>query len=336
VASPRKSFRNTRQGTSKFTRSCKANFLDYIRIPSDPLPKNKEDPKQWNPPGSGDVFQSLDSSGLLEKFLSEGKEIAFISNVENIGGTVGREDLKLLRFILDNKKDFLLEVTERLITDQLGGILVQHKTDEVRLLELSQVADHLDKFKANQFRYWNTNSAWIRLSALKSALNEKQFKLTAIANTRIVDGNSVVQLEMPAATAIRNFPQTSSAVIVPRTRYREVKTTADLLIHQSNLFSMGQDGRFVLNPARAFTTIPLVKLGDNFSNLSDYYKRFKTIPDLIELDHLTVSGDVYFGDAIVLKGNVIIVANHGEVINIPDGAVLENKIIAGNLRILDH
>ena len=36
------------------------------------------------------------------------------------------------------------------------------------------------------------------------------------------------------------------------------------------------------------------------------------------------------------QGTVIIIANHGERIDIPAGAVLENKIVSGNLRILDH
>lgn len=37
-----------------------------------------------------------------------------------------------------------------------------------------------------------------------------------------------------------------------------------------------------------------------------------------------------------LKGTVIIIANHGDRIDIPAGAILENKIVSGNLRILDH
>lgn len=36
------------------------------------------------------------------------------------------------------------------------------------------------------------------------------------------------------------------------------------------------------------------------------------------------------------QGTVIIIANHGDRIDIPSGAVLENKIVSGNLRILDH
>ncbi len=36
------------------------------------------------------------------------------------------------------------------------------------------------------------------------------------------------------------------------------------------------------------------------------------------------------------QGTVIIIANHGDRIDIPAGSMLENKIVSGNLRILDH
>ncbi|RXM28924.1 UTP--glucose-1-phosphate uridylyltransferase [Acipenser ruthenus] len=70
--------------------------------------------------------------------------------------------------------------------------------------------------------------------------------------------------------------------------------------------------------------------------VQDFLMRFESIPDMLELDHLTVSGDVTFGKNVCLKGTVIIIANHGDRIDIPAGAVLENKIVSGNLRILDH
>ena len=57
---------------------------------------------------------------------------------------------------------------------------------------------------------------------------------------------------------------------------------------------------------------------------------------MLELDHLTVSGDVRFGKNVTLKGTVIIIANPGERIDIPMGSILENKVISGNLRVLDH
>lgn len=39
---------------------------------------------------------------------------------------------------------------------------------------------------------------------------------------------------------------------------------------------------------------------------------------------------------IFLQGTVIVIANHGDRIDIPSGALLENKIVSGNLRILQH
>ena len=36
------------------------------------------------------------------------------------------------------------------------------------------------------------------------------------------------------------------------------------------------------------------------------------------------------------QGTVIIIANHGDRIDIPANACLENKIVSGNLRIRDH
>lgn len=60
-----------------------------------------------------------------------------------------------------------------------------------------------------------------------------------------------------------------------------------------------------------------------------FHHRFKTIPTMLELDHLTVAGDVKFGRGIVLQGTVLIVANEGSKIELPDGAVLENTLVSG-------
>ena len=102
-----------------------------------------------------------------------------------------------------------------------------------------------------------------------------------------------------------------------------------------------------------FPSTPIVKLGQHFQSSSQLLKRFASIPDMVELDHLTISGDVTLGKhvsqliiisssshlaptQVSLKGTVIIIANHGERIDIPAGSVLENKIVSGNLRIMDH
>ena len=44
--------------------------------------------RSWYPPGHGDIYNSLKRSGLLERFLEEGKEFIFISNIDNLGATV--------------------------------------------------------------------------------------------------------------------------------------------------------------------------------------------------------------------------------------------------------
>ena len=103
----------------------------------------------------------------------------------------------------------------------------------------------------------------------------------------------------------------------------------------SNLYKVA-DGFLKMSDKRSFGSTPLVKLGAEFSKMKEFNRRIAEVPDMIELDHLTVSGDVTFGRRVILKGTVIIIANHGEKIDIPTGAELENKIVSGNLRILDH
>ena len=49
-----------------------------------------------------------------------------------------------------------------------------------------------------------------------------------------------------------------------------------------------------------------------------------------------VSGNVYFGPGVVLKGTVIIVCNEGSRIDIPPHSVLENVVVTGSLRVVAH
>lgn len=88
---------------------------------------------------------------------------------------------------------------------------------------------------------------------------------------------------------------------VPRSRFLPVKKTSDLLLVMSNLYHM-RNGSLSMSPLRMFPTTPLVKLGDkDFAKVKDFLSRFATIPDILELDHLTVSGDVTFGRNVSLK-----------------------------------
>jgi len=300
-----------------------------------PVPEDVNgDDQAWYPPGHGDVFPSLLNSGLLDKFLAEGKEYLFISNVDNLGATV---DLNILRYLAESGSEYMMEVTDKTKADIKGGTLIDYE-GKAKLLEIAQVPpDKVEEFKSiKKFKIFNTNNLWIRLDAVKRLLESDALdQMDIIVNHKALEGGvGVIQLERAVGAAIEYF-KGAKGVNVPRSRFLPVKSTSDLFVVQSNLYSLNC-GSLVMNPARQFPTVPLVKLGEHFTKVGQYNKRFKSIPDIIELDHLTVSGDVTFGSDVVLAGTVIIVANHGNRIDIPDGARLENKVVSGNLRILDH
>jgi UTP--glucose-1-phosphate uridylyltransferase len=92
----------------------------------------------------------------------------------------------------------------------------------------------------------------------------------------------------------------------------------------------------IQNPARDMPIPPVIKLGPEFSDLESFGERIPHQIDILFLDHLTVSGNVHFGRDVKLRGTVIIVANEGGRIDIPSGAEIENKVMTGFLRILEH
>jgi len=229
-----------------------------------------------------------------------------------------------------------MEVTDKTRADVKGGTLIIYE-GKPKLLEIAQVpSNKVEEFKSiKKFKIFNTNNLWVNLRAIDRVLKEDLLDdMDIIINPKSVDGKAVLQLEIAAGAAIQYF-QNARGVNVPRARFLPVKSTSDLFIVQSNLYAL-KNGELVMNPQRAFPTVPLVKLGDTFKKVSDYMARFKGTPDVLELDQLTISGDVTLGTGIVLRGTVIIVANYGSRIDIPDGAVLENKVVSGNLRILEH
>lgn len=311
----------------------------YPRIDKEtlmPIGKNLSgnDNEVYYPPGHGNFYESFYNSGLLDKFISQGKEYVFLSNIDNLGATV---DLNILNFLTQQPdRDFVMEVTDKTRADVKGGTLIQYD-DRLMLLEIAQVPkDYVDEFKSvSKFRIFNTNNLWVKLSAIKNLIEKNSLEMEVIVNPKHLDrGVDVIQLETAAGAAIKNF-NGACGINVPRSRFLPVKKTSDLLLLMSNLYEIGE-GNLTLSDLRSFKTTPLVKLGSSFDKVNDFMKRFQGIPDLLELDHLTVSGDVWFGKDVTLKGTVIIIANHGDRIDIPPGTVLENKIVSGNLRILDH
>ncbi|XP_026873634.1 UDP-glucose pyrophosphorylase 2b isoform X1 [Electrophorus electricus] len=291
----------------------------------------------WYPPGHGDIYASFYASGLLEQLLAEGKEYIFVSNIDNLGATV---DLHILNHLVSQPNgkrcEFVMEVTDKTRADVKGGTLIQYD-GKLRLLEIAQVPKaHVDEFKSvSKFKIFNTNNLWISLAAIKRLQEKNEMDMEIIVNPKTLNGGlNVIQLETAVGAAIKCFDN-ALGINVPRSRFLPVKTTSDLLLVMSNLYRL-EAGSLTMSEKREFPTTPHVKLGSSFTKVQEYLTRFESIPDMLELDHLTVSGDVTFGKNVSLKGTVIIIANHGDRIDIPAGSMLENKIVSGNLRILDH
>ncbi|KAK8630500.1 hypothetical protein V6N13_079292 [Hibiscus sabdariffa] len=305
------------------------NQSQYPRLVAEdftPFPcKGQPGKDGWYPPGHGDLFQSLMNSGKLDAFLAEGKEYVFVANSDNLGAIV---DSKILKYLIKNKYEYCMEVTPKTLADVKGGTLISYD-GKVQLLEIAQVpVAHVYEFKSmDEFRAFNTNNLWVSLKAIKMLVEADALNMEIIPNPKEVKGVEVIQLETAAGAAIRFFDN-DIVFNVPRSRFLPVKATSDLLLVQSDLYTL-VDGYFSRNAARAELSNPSIKLGPEFNKVSNFLSRFKSIPSIISLDRLSVSGDVWFGANIVLKGKVKIAAKEGVKLEIPDGAILENKEING-------
>jgi len=318
------------------------NQSRYPRILKDsnlPVPKNFNSPiSDWYPPGHGDVFESLVNSGTADELLNQGIEYIFLSNVDNLGAIV---DLNILQHMIETEAEYIMELTDKTKADVKGGTIIDYE-GTVRLLEIAQVPkDHVQEFKSiKKFKYFNTNNIWLSLKAIKRVVENHELELDIIPNNKVIPvdkkGESdinVVQLETAVGAAIRHF-KNAHGVNVPRKRFLPVKTCSDLMLVKSDLYSL-QHGELTIDTAR-FGPAPLIKLGSHFKKVSDFQGRVPSIPRILELDHLTITGAVNLGRNVTLKGTVIIVANEGSTIDIPPGSVLENVVVQGSLRLLEH
>ncbi|PHT64645.1 UTP--glucose-1-phosphate uridylyltransferase [Capsicum annuum] len=306
------------------------NQSQYPRLVTEdftPLPcKGNSGKDGWYPPGHGDVFPSLMNSGKLDALLAKGKEYVFVANSDNLGAIV---DLKILNHLILNKNEYCMEVTPKTLADVKGGTLISYE-GKVQLLEIAQVPDeHVNEFKSiEKFKIFNTNNLWVNLSAIKRLVEADALKMEIIPNPKEVDGVKVLQLETAAGAAIKFFDRAIGAN-VPRSRFLPVKATSDLLLVQSDLYTLTGEGYVIRNPARSNPSNPSIELGPEFKKVANFLARFKSIPSIIDLDSLKVTGDVWFGSGVTLKGKVTVAAKAGLKLEIPDGAVIADKDING-------
>merc|ERR1712121_394791 len=186
------------------------NQSRYPRINKDslsPIAKTcttEDDIEAWYPPGHGDFYQSFANSGLLEEFVEQGKQYCFMSNIDNLGATV---DLNILNMCINQKREFVMEVTDKTRADVKGGTLIQYE-GKLRLLEAAQVPKgHEEDFKSvKKFNVFNTNNLWISMPAIKNVIEHNTIDMEIIVNPKALDGGSnVIQLETAVGAAMKCF-----------------------------------------------------------------------------------------------------------------------------------
>ncbi len=283
----------------------------------------KDDHQNWNPPGHGDLFSVLYSTGLLDRLLEKGIRYAFIANSDNLGAVV---DTKILSWMVKTNIPFIMEVCDRTEMDKKGGHLAESSTGRLLLREIAQCPkEEMDEFQDIQvYSYFNTNNIWLDLEALRHVMQATNgvLLLPLIINPKTVEGEKVIQLETAMGAAIQTF-EGSMALVVPRTRFTPVKKTNDLLALWSDVYQLNEEYQVVLHPS--LTKPPYIHLEEIFyGHLHQMQERFDSnIPSLLECTSLRIHGDVHFGKNVICRGNVEIHSEHP--IQLKD-QVLEGKI----------
>jgi UTP--glucose-1-phosphate uridylyltransferase len=293
-----------------------ADGLEPVRWPADPG-------LEWAPPGHGDLYTALVTSGMLEALLEHGYRYAFVSNSDNLGAVL---EPRILAWIAREEIPFAMEVADRTPADRKGGHLARRPDGGLVLREIAQTPDaDVDAFQdIRRHRFFNTNTLWVDLHALRDVIERREgvLGLPMIVNRKTVDpsdgsSTAVLQIETAMGAAIDVF-EGARALRVDRARFAPVKTTDDLLVLRSDAYGLTDDARVVLAEGRS--AAPRVTLDpDYYKLLADFDARFPHgAPSLRRCEALRVEGDVSFGRDVVVQGAVEITGPAA----IADGEVL--------------
>lgn len=290
--------------------------FEPVEWPTDPA-------LEWAPPGHGDVYSALRTSGMLERLLADGYRYLFLSNADNLGAVL---EPRILDWFAGEGLPFLSESTDRTESDRKGGHLARSKRDgRLVLRETAQTPEEdTGAFEdVQRHRFFNCNNIWVDLESLDRALDagDGVLELPMIVNHKTVDpGDSsspaVVQLETAMGAAV-GVIDGAAAIRVPRSRFAPVKKTDDLLVVRSDAYELAEDFTVRLTRRGA----PAVSLDpDHYKLLRDFEERFAGgPPSLVGCERLTVEGDVRFGRDVTVRGEVTLEGPR----RVEDGELLE-------------
>jgi UTP--glucose-1-phosphate uridylyltransferase len=281
----------------------------------------------WCPPGHGDLYIALESSGMLQTLRAKGIRYAFMSNADNLGAVL---DPSILGWFASKEIPFAMEVAQRTESDKKGGHLAR-RDGRLMLRETAQCSEaDVESFQdIGRHHYFNTNNLWIDLDVLASRLDasDSGLPLPVMKNVKHVqpkNSSSPVcyQLETAMGSAIECF-EGAEAIVVSRERFAPVKTTNDLLSLWSDAYRVSEDARMIPTDAEA-NRIRVIDLDpDYYKHVDDLQTRFPAgAPSLAKCQRFSVRGDHRFGADVAVVGSVALVNESDTPVEISDGSVL--------------
>jgi UTP--glucose-1-phosphate uridylyltransferase len=279
----------------------RADDLTPISWPADPS-------LEWCPPGHGDLYTALTTSGMLDRLLSLGYRYASVSNSDNLGAA---PNATIAGWFATTGAPYAAEICRRTAADRKGGHLAIRKADRRLILrDTAQTPKEEMHYFTDEFRhpFFHTNNLWFDLEALARTLRERKsvLGLPLIKNEKTVDpadppSPKVIQIETAMGAAIEVFDG-ATAIGVGRDRFLPVKTTSDLLVLRSDAYDMEADGRLtnVADPT------PVVDLDNKYYKIiTDFDHRFPaSAPSLKDARYLGVKGDWTFEAGVRVIGEV--------------------------------
>ena len=296
----------------------RADDLSPVEWPADPA-------LEWCPPGHGDLYPSLSSSGVLDRLLGLGYRYASVSNSDNLGAA---PDATIAGWFAASGAPYAAEICRRTAADRKGGHLALRRSDQQLILrDTAQTAQEEMHYFTDEHRhpYFHCNNLWFDLEVLARTLAEREsvLGLPLIRNEKTVDpadpgSPAVVQIESAMGAAVEVFPG-ATAIAVGRERFLPVKTTNDLLLLRSDAYRVNADGRL----ERVVAAAPLVDLDPaHYKTIAAFEQRFPDgAPSLLQATSLTVRGDWTFGAGVVIHG-VVNLPDEGGPQVVPAGTVL--------------
>lgn len=293
--------------------------LEPVEFPQDPE-------LEWCPPGHGDVYTVLQATGVLDELENAGYEFLNISNVDNLGAAPSAE---IADWFAASGASFVAETVRRTPADRKGGHVVVR---DGRLILRETAQTHKDDAAAasdiKKHLYFNANTLWIRISALKELLEKHGgvLPLPLIQNFKTVNPadpstQDVIQFEFAMGAAIELFDD-AQALVIDRTRFLPVKTTNDLLLLRSDIYELND--AYELTPAHEE---PLITLDpEYFGLIDDFEQRFPFgPPHLRDAESLSVDGPWTFGKNVHVKGAAILANASANDAQVPDGATVSES-----------